>query len=87
MFRSTAMLRTTVFFDTATRARLRSLARRKGMTQAEVLRAAIARYEEQSEPGGLPPGIGEFRSGDPATASRSKTILKRAARTGSWRRR
>lgn len=81
------MLRTTVFFDPATRARLRSLARRKGVTQAEVLREAIARYEEQSEIAGLAPGIGEFRSGDPATASRTRAVLRRAARTGSWRRR
>lgn len=81
------MLRTTVFFDTTTRARLRSLARRKGMTQAAVLREAIARYEEQSGLAGLPPGIGEFGSGEPSTASRSKALLRRAARTGSWRRR
>ena len=78
------MLRTTVFLDPATRARLRSLARRKGMTQAGVLREAIARYEAQEKPAGLPPGIGEFRSGDPATASRTKVILRR---TAWWRRR
>jgi predicted DNA-binding protein len=81
------MLRTTVFFDAATRARLRSLARRKGMTQAEVLREAIARYEAQSGSAGLAPGVGEFRSGDPATASRARALLRRAARAGSWRRR
>lgn len=87
ILRGTAMLRTTVFFDPATRTRLRTLARRKGMTQAAVLREAIACYEQQSEPPGLPPGIGEFRSGDPATASRTKDLLRGAARTGSWRRR
>jgi hypothetical protein len=81
------MQRTTVFFDIATRARLRSLARRKGVTQAEVLREAIARYDERSGPAGLPPGVGEFRSGDASTASRTKALLRRAARTGSWRRR
>jgi len=81
------MLRTTVFFDTATRSRLRSLARRKGMTQAEVIREAIARYEQDAGPTGLPPGIGEFRSGSAATASRTRELLKRATRTGSWRRR
>lgn len=81
------MQRTTVFFDTATRARLRSLARRKGVTQAEVLRDAIARYDEQSGLAGLAPGIGEFRSGDPSTAARTRAMLRRAARTGSWRRR
>ncbi len=68
-------------------ARLRSLARRKGMTQAGVLREAIARYEAQEKPAGLPPGIGEFRSGDPASASRTKALLRHAALTGSWRRR
>lgn len=78
---------TAVSIDTATRARLRRLARRKGMTQAEVLREAIARYEEQAGLACLAPGIGEFRSGDPATASRTRAVLRRAARTGSWRRR
>lgn len=81
------MLLTTVFLDATTRARLRRLASRKGMTQAAVLREAIARYEERSGPDRLPPGIGEFRSGDPATASRTKLLLRRTARTPSWRRR
>jgi hypothetical protein len=57
------------------------------MTQAGVLREALARYKEQEKPAGLSPGIGEFRSGDPATASRTKVLLRPAARTGSWRRR
>lgn len=81
------MQRTTVFFDPTTRARLRSLARRKGVTQAVVIREAIAQYEQQLTPSGLPPGIGEFHSGNPATASQTKALLRRAARTGSWRRR
>lgn len=81
------MNRTTVFFDDATRARLRNLARRAGVTQAHVLREAIARYDVESAPRGLPPGIGEFRSGDAKTAARTREILGEAAKAGAWRRR
>ena len=80
------MIRTTVFFDEATRSRLRSLARLGGVTQAQVLREAIAQYDVSSGRSGLPPGIGEFRSGDATTASRTRKILTQAARSGSWRR-
>lgn len=81
------MIRTTVFFDEITRARLRNLARRAGVTQAQVLREAIAHYDIESAPLGLPAGIGEFRSGDAKTASRTREFLTEAAKTGSWRRR
>ena len=82
-----AMIRTTVFFDEATRARLRNLARHSGLTQAQVLREAIARYEVEAKPRGLPPGIGEFHSGRADTASRTRKYLSEAAKEGSWRRR
>ncbi|MFN0159673.1 MAG: hypothetical protein ACKVQQ_00475 [Burkholderiales bacterium] len=81
------MIRTTVFFDEETRMRLRSLARRTGLTQAQVLREAVARYEVENSRPALPPGIGEFRSGRADTASRTREILANAARSGSWRRR
>jgi hypothetical protein len=80
------MIRTTVFFDEETRTRLRNLARRTGSTQAQVLREAVARYEIESAPQGLPPGIGEFRSGSADTASRTREILAKAAKDGTWRR-
>ena len=67
---------------------MHELERIKALRQSVgVLREAIARYEEQDKPAGLPPGIGEFRSGDPATASRTKVLLRRTARTASRRRR
>lgn len=81
------MIRTTVFFDETTRARLRSLARRAGVTQAHVLREAIAHYEVTTTPQGLAPGIGEFHSGSADTASRTREFLAKAAKTDSWHRR
>lgn len=81
------MIRTTVFFDEATRARLRGLARRAGVTQAQVLREAIAHYEVTAAPQGLAPGIGEFHSGSAKTASRTREFLAKAAKADSWRRR
>ena len=80
------MIRTTVFFEEATRARLRNLARRAGVSQAQVLREAIARYDGESAQQGMPAGIGEFRSGDARTASCTRERLAEAAKTGSWRR-
>lgn len=82
-----AMIRTTVFFDEETRARLRNLARRAGVTQAQVLREAISRYDVAVAPQGLAPGVGEFHSGSTRTASRTREFLAKAAKDNSWRRR
>lgn len=49
-FYTTVMKKTSLRLDDADLARLKRLARREGRSQAEIMRAAIAAYEEHCSP-------------------------------------
>ncbi len=78
------MHKTTIYLDDDTRLTLRRAAQREGKTQAEVLRAAVLRYASE-EPGGVPPGAGEFRSGRHDVGERAEALLRAATKKRKWR--
>jgi hypothetical protein len=79
-----SMVRTTVYLDQEIALALRQLAARRGRSQAELIRDALASYTRRAvRP--TPKGIGKYRSGEPDVAQRAKDILGAAAKQGRWR--
>ena len=79
-----SMVRTTVYLDQEIALALRQLAARRGRSQAELIRDALASYTRRAvRP--TPKGIGKYRSGEPDVAQRAKDILGDAAKRGRWR--
>jgi len=78
------MVKTTVYLDENSMSALRSMAQRKGTTQAELIRNAVRKLVAGNPPP-LPKGMGMFSSGYTDTSSRRKEILMAAARKGRWR--
>ena len=72
-----AMKRTTVFLDERTERDLRTIAARKGVALASVVREALGRYviEESAAGAALPSFVGIGASGRRDTAERADEIL------------
>jgi Arc/MetJ-type ribon-helix-helix transcriptional regulator len=78
------MVKTTVYLGEQVVQRLRSLARVRGRSQAELIREALERFvegESQSFERPAPVGVGGFRSGRPDIARQAEKLLRQAARS------
>ena len=70
-----ATQKTTVYLDTADYRRLKSLARTKGRTPADLVREAIAAYVSAEQPKRRPRSIGAGRSRTGDIAERAEELL------------
>ena len=73
------MTKLTLYLEEETAAALKQLATTEGVSEAELLRDAIALYSSaRSRP--LPKGTGAYRSGRSDVSSQAEELLRQAAR-------
>lgn len=68
-------LKTTVYLDSDDYRRLKTLARARGRTTADLVREAVARYAAEEQPRARPRSIGSGRSATGDIAARAETLL------------
>lgn len=73
------MTKLTLYLEEETAATLKQLATTEGLSEAELVRNALAHYRS-SRARPLPKGAGAYRSGRSDVSSRAEEILRDAAR-------
>ena len=82
------MRKTTVYLPDSTERRIRRVAKRLGMSQAELTRTALEQYLDRSERGeGLPPSVGMGENPKATAADYEERLARhwRGAERGSHR--
>jgi hypothetical protein len=72
------MVKTTIYLEEATAARLKRRAQETGRSQADIVREAV---DSATRPR-VSPHWGKFKSGDPDLSNRVEEILEDTARSG-----
>jgi hypothetical protein len=70
------MLKTTVYLDEADYARVKLIARKRGVKPAMLIREAVAQYADQYPTGSVPRSIGLGRSGGDDLSERAEEVLE-----------
>lgn len=73
----------TIQLDDETAAVLRRLASCQQRTEGEIVRDALSAYAQRA-PHALPPGAGQYHSGQTDVSSKAREILREAVREGQW---
>ncbi len=73
------MVKSTVYFDSATILALRQLAKAQGKSQAELIREAVTGYARRAGRA-APKGVGAYRSGRSDISEKAEALLRQAAR-------